>query len=107
MPPLVKVPGRTRLTLLASALALVALPAVGAQAATGVSVGVKGKHVPILKKAEVSGKLVNAAPSDKVQVTVTAGGKPVLSEKLDPKGDGSFGLSFTVDKCCKYVITAE
>jgi lipoprotein-anchoring transpeptidase ErfK/SrfK len=94
--------------LLASALALVALPAAGAQAATNVDVAVKnGASIPLLKKAEVSGKLTNPVPSDKVQVTVSAGGKQVLSEKLDPKGDGSFALSFAVDRCCRYVVTAE
>jgi lipoprotein-anchoring transpeptidase ErfK/SrfK len=108
MPPPVKLPGRTRLTLLASALALVALPAAGARAATDVSVNVKGGgQIPILKNAEITGKLTNPAPNDKVQVTVTVGGDTVLSEKLDPKGDGSFSLPLTVEKCCRYVVTAE
>src|SRR5918998_650405 len=108
MPPPVKLPGRTRLTLLASAIAVVALPAAGAQAATDVSVNVKGGgQIPILKKAEITGKLTNPVPSDKVQVTVTANGDTVLSEKLDPKGDGSFSVPLTVEKCCRYVVTAE
>jgi hypothetical protein len=101
-------PGRTRFVLLASALALVALPAAGAQAGTNIDVNVRGKgRIPILKKVEINGKLTNSVPSDKVQVTVRASGRTILSEKLDPKGDGSFGLPLTVRSCCRYVVEAE
>lgn len=94
--------------LLASALALVALPAAGAQAGTNIDVSVRGKgRIPILKKVEINGKLTNSVPSDKVQVTVRASGRTILSEKLDPKGDGSFGLPLTVRSCCRYVVEAE
>lgn len=103
-----KLAGRTRTTLLASALALVALPAAGAHAATNVDVSVKGgDQIALLEKVEIAGKLTDAAPGDKVQVTVTADGDQVLSEKLDPKGDGTFSLPLVVERCCRYEVTAE
>ena len=101
-------PGGTRLTLLASSLALAALPAAGAEAGTNVEVGVKGpQRVPILKKVEIAGKVANPVASDKVQVRVTANGREILSEKLDPKGDGTFSMPLAVESCCRYVVEAE
>ncbi|MGZ5360545.1 MAG: L,D-transpeptidase [Solirubrobacterales bacterium] len=96
------------MTLLASSIALAALPAAGAKAGTNVEVGVKGpQRVPILKTVEIAGKVANPVASDKVQVRVTANGREVLSEKLDPKGDGTFSLPLAVESCCRYVVEAE
>lgn len=109
--------GRTRLTLLATAAALmVALPAGAAQAAkpdagaaaTGISVGVKGKsRVDLLKKVTVAGRLANPNPNDNVQLTVSASGRELFSKKLSPKGDGSFEMPIEVNACCRYLVKAE
>ena len=109
--------GRTRLTLLATATALmVALPAGAAQAAkpdagaaaTGISVGVKGKsRVDLLKKVTVAGQLANPTPNDNVQLTVSASGRELFSKKLSPKGDGSFEMPIEVNACCRYLVEAE
>jgi lipoprotein-anchoring transpeptidase ErfK/SrfK len=113
-------PGRTRFALLAFATALVlasfavgaagaaAAPSGAGKAASGVSVAVKGaSKVPLLKKVQITGAAANAAPSENVQVTVSASGRELWSKKVSPKPDGSFSVPLVVNACCKYLVVAE
>lgn len=106
----------THLALLASAVALVAaLPAAASAqgptafpAATGITVDVKtGKAVPLLEKVVASGQLANPLANENVLLTVRAGGRDLITEKITPKADGSFEFPFTVEACCEYTVTAE
>ena len=118
MPLSVNLRGRTRLTLLATATALlVALPAAAAHAAkpqagaagTGITLEFTGKSkkVDLLKKVVLEGAVATPLPSDNVQVTVSASGRELWTKKLSPKADGSFQVPVEVNACCRYVVEAE
>ena len=98
----------TRVALLSAAAAvLLMLPAAGAQAADAITVTTGGpKQVPLLTKLTISGTVTNPAPGETVQLTVTASGRDVLSQKLAPGADGGFSAPLTVDACCDYVVKA-
>ena len=46
-------------------------------------------------------------PNENVQITVSASGRDLITEKITPKGDGSFEYRFEVEACCDYTVTAE
>jgi lipoprotein-anchoring transpeptidase ErfK/SrfK len=112
-------PGRrTRLTLFATAAALLVAAPAAAQAAkkpeagaagTGITLEFTGKSkkVDLLKKVVLEGAVANPAPSDNVQVTVRASGRELWAKKISPKADGSFQVPVEVNACCRYVVEAE
>ena len=42
-----------------------------------------------------------------MQITVSASGRDLISEKITAKADGSFEYRFEVEACCDYTVTAE
>ena len=110
---LVNRPGRTPLALLASAALMAALPAAASAqsaspAATGITVDARtGKTVPLLRPVVVSGQLTSPLATENVQITVSASGRDLISEKITPKPDGAFEYRFKVEACCDYTVIAE
>jgi hypothetical protein len=94
---------------LLAAVALLALPAVSASAATGpptLSLDAP-KQVDLLDKVTANGSLPGAVAGDNVTVTVEASGRTVEKKQLAVGTDGSFSFPFVVDACCNYEVTAS
>jgi hypothetical protein len=94
---------------LLAAVALLALPAVSASAATGpptLSLDAP-KQVDLLDKVTANGSLPGAVAGDNVTVTVEASGRTVEKKQLAVGADGSFSFPFVVDACCNYEVTAS
>jgi len=112
-PALVNRPGRSPLVLLASVALMAALPAAASAqsaspAATGITVDARtGKTVPLLRPVVVSGQLTSPLATEIVQITVSASGRDLISEKITPKPDGTFEFRFKVEACCDYTVSAE
>jgi hypothetical protein len=103
----------SRIALLVAAVAaLLVLPAAAQAkqantAATGVDLTLANKgKIDLLKKIVVDGQLSTPLPGDKVDISVTASGNELFSDKIDPKSNGSFQIPILVNACCDYHVTA-
>jgi hypothetical protein len=94
---------------IAAAVALFALPAVSAGAATGpptLSL-TAGKSADLLDKVTAAGNLPGAVAGENVTVTVEASGNAVAKKQLSVDAAGNFDYDFVVDSCCNYEVTAS
>jgi hypothetical protein len=91
-----------------AALAMMALPAASASAATGPpTLDLSGPKKPgLLDKVNAVGTLPGAAAGDQVTVSVVASGRTVAKKQIDPGADGKFSFPFVINACCNYEVTA-
>jgi L,D-transpeptidase catalytic domain len=96
------------LGLLASAVALLALPLASASAATGApTLELAGPKKPGLLDKVVAKGAVPGFAGEQVTISVSASGRNVGGGKVTPSADGKFSFPFVIDACCNYQVRAS